>query len=701
MLSDKYQPWIVAALYIAATVWMTWPLTPNAGSAIQDPGDPLFEIWVMRTVQHRLVNDPLDLYDANAFYQFDGSLAYSEEAISTALLAWPVYLVTGNDVLAYNLMLLSAFWLVAFAVYLLARELGASPGAAFIAGILASFAPARYAHLSHLHMLIIGWLPLALWALTRYVRGGRDRYLVLAAGALTIQFLASLHMAVFATLVLAIYLPFLLWFERQQGAWSRAGSARFAAALIVPYLILAPTLVPHLQVGDQYKMSRPRWEVEVLSSSPSAYLSTYVTNGFWNGIVNVDSEPFFPGLVAIVGGLLALLAWRRWWVWFAAALTVVAAVLSFGFDVEVAGRSIKMPYWLVYELVPPIRDIRGVGRFGLLTALGLPLLAAFGYSALWRRLRGRAGDYVVPTGLALTAVLAIFACVELRAPARTDAVPSGETMAVYGWLAGQPDGAVAEFPANGLLVPPTQPPGSLFQPIQYMYGSTRYWKPILSGYSGFIPAPHIYLINHFEVRDDPERPSMVTPRNVGLLQELDIRWVVFHALPDYDIHAAIEQADSLPELRRVAEVGTSVVYELLPETREPLPTSATSIEIRAEASAGGLLPVHFQAMNPHDNLSILHLDALPHMTARWIRADGSTEHTERFEVPIPVVVNPGPMSLEVLLNAPDEPGTYTVEISLDRTTFADASQQVEVYATTIGESPLLRFESIDWDRTTP
>ena len=172
----KHLPWIVAALYIVVTVWMTWPLTPNAGSAVQDPGDPLFEIWVMRTVQHRLVNDPLDLYDANAFYPFDGSLAYSEEAISTALLAWPVYLVTGNDVLAYNVMLLSAFWLVAFAVYLLARELGASPGAAFIAGIVASFAPARYAHLSHLHMLVIGWLPLALWALTRYVRGGRDRY---------------------------------------------------------------------------------------------------------------------------------------------------------------------------------------------------------------------------------------------------------------------------------------------------------------------------------------------------------------------------------------------------------------------------------------------------------------------------------------------------------------------------------------------
>ncbi|MGH9173530.1 MAG: hypothetical protein ACRD1H_04190, partial [Vicinamibacterales bacterium] len=309
---DRYQPWIVALLFVLVTVWMTWPLTLRAGSAVQDPGDPLFEIWVMRTVQHRLATDPLDLYDSNSFYPFDWSLAYSEEAISTALLAWPVYLLTGNDVLTYNLMLLSAFWLVAFAVYLLARELGARPGAAVAAGVLASFAPARYAHLSHLHMLVIGWLPLALWALTRYARGGGNRYLAVTGAALTIQFLASLHMAVFSTLVLVLYLPFLLWFERRQRRWSTAEIGGLLAAVAVPYLLLAPTLVPHVLAGRQYKMDRPRWEVEALSSSPSAYVETYVSNGFWTGVLNTNSEPFFPGALAILGAGLAVLAWRRW-----------------------------------------------------------------------------------------------------------------------------------------------------------------------------------------------------------------------------------------------------------------------------------------------------------------------------------------------------------------------------------------------------
>src|SRR4051812_9230914 len=104
---------IVAVLFIVVTIWMTWPLPRYAGSAVQDRGDPIFETWIMRAVQHQLVSDPRHLYDANAFYPFDQSLAWSEEAISTALIGWPIFLVSGNDILMYNLLFLFTFWLVA------------------------------------------------------------------------------------------------------------------------------------------------------------------------------------------------------------------------------------------------------------------------------------------------------------------------------------------------------------------------------------------------------------------------------------------------------------------------------------------------------------------------------------------------------------------------------------------------------------
>lgn len=557
-LQDRWQSVAVAALFVVATVWMTWPLTPKAGSTIQDPGDPLFEIWVMRAVQHRLVNHPLNLYDGNAFYPFENSLAYSEEAISTALLTWPAYLATGNDVLAYNLIFLFSFWLVGFAVYLLARELGASPGAAVVAGVVAAFAPARYAHLSHLHLLVIGWLPLAMWALTAFVRGGRRRYLAIAGVALAVQLLASLHIAVFGTLALGLYLLFLLGFGRQKRPWLRGDVALLGVALVVPYVLFAFTLLPHLAVGDEYGFVRTREEIQRFSATPRSYLSVFPTNHFWQGRLETIPSPFFPGAVAILGAGLSLLAWRRWPVWFAGVLALVAMLISFGFSLNWAGYSIPMPYTLLYELFPPIRNIRGVGRFGLLTAIGIPLLAAFGYTALWRQLRGRLGQYGMAVGVALTALLVVAACVELRSGVGTWEMP--EEPPVYEWLAAQPPGPLIEFPADGLITPHTDLNTGVFEPIRYMYYSTRHWNPIIAGYSGFAPEGHFGLIRYFAAADG--RPSMVTAENVGVLQDLDVRWVIIHERPGYDWQTAVSTADTLPQLRRVAQIGGSVVYEV-------------------------------------------------------------------------------------------------------------------------------------------
>ena len=104
-------------------------------------------------------------------------------------------------------------------------------------------------------------------------------------------------------------------------------------------------------------------------------------------------------------------------------------------------------------------------------------------------------------------LLALAACLELRTQVGTARVPNdATTMAIYDWLATQPDGPVMEFPAAGLIHGP-------FEPIQQMYGSIHDWKPHVAGYSGFIPQPHYDLIAQFDARDG--QPSMPTARTSG------------------------------------------------------------------------------------------------------------------------------------------------------------------------------------------
>lgn len=697
---------VAAVIYALATIWMTWPLTPSAGSAIQDVGDPLFEIWVMRAVQHRLVNDPLSLYHANAFHPFQYSLAYSEEAISTALLAWPIYLISGNDVLAYNAMFLISFWLTGFAVFLLARELGASPGAAFVAGICAAFAPARFGHLSHLHMLVIGWLPLALWAFTIFVRGGQRRYLVIASAALAMLLLGSLHLAVFGSVALGLYALCLLAFERRERVWHRNDLLLLVIALAIPYLLLAPTLVPHLAAGAEYGFERPRAEIERYSAIPIKYVAVSTTNQFWPRWLPQAMEPFFPGAVAVIGAALAAAwLWLRsrpvWPAIFAITLTIIAVVASFGFAVQIAGRSVPLPYALLYDIAPQIRNIRGIGRIGLLTAIGIPMLAAFGYTTVWHILRARLRQHASAVGLALTVILSLAACLELRASVGTAAVPDGHTLAVYEWLADQPAGPVAEFPANGLLVSVSGPPGGLFQPIQYMYGSTRHWNPILAGYSGYIPAGHYDIISRFHIHSPDIQQSLPTSMNVGLLQDLGIRWVVIHRFDGYDWQAAIASADTLPELRRVAEVGDSVVYEMTSIGREPLPEVIGQLVLDDVAYRGFPYAGTIRFTNPHDNLALVQLSGESSLQARWLTAAGDVVREETLPVQLPFVLEPGRTEMRVTIPAPPDAGEFLLvaEMSTERITAAE--HLVVVRDTSWWETPPVAFDGMAWEPQRP
>ena len=92
-------------------------------------------------------------WNGNIFYPDRLTIAYSEHLTPQMLQALPVFGLTGNIVLAYNLVFLSTMVLSGLAVYLLVRELTDSPLAAFFAGLAFAYAPYRLSQGSHLQVL--------------------------------------------------------------------------------------------------------------------------------------------------------------------------------------------------------------------------------------------------------------------------------------------------------------------------------------------------------------------------------------------------------------------------------------------------------------------------------------------------------------------------------------------------------------------
>src|SRR5262249_17161675 len=80
----------LAALFVALTAVMTYPLVWHLGDAVYDAGDPLLNLWVIRWVIHQLPRDPRHLFDANIFAPERHTLAFSETLIAPAVLTAPL-----------------------------------------------------------------------------------------------------------------------------------------------------------------------------------------------------------------------------------------------------------------------------------------------------------------------------------------------------------------------------------------------------------------------------------------------------------------------------------------------------------------------------------------------------------------------------------------------------------------------------------
>ena len=140
-----------------------------------DLGDSLLNCWILSwDADHLLrflsgnMHALRGFWDANIFYPEPLTLAYSEHLFAQAVQMLPVYALTHNIILCYNLLFLSTFVLSGLGMFLFVREVTASPNAGFVAGLIYAFAPLRVPQFAHLQVISSQWMPFALYGLRRY-----------------------------------------------------------------------------------------------------------------------------------------------------------------------------------------------------------------------------------------------------------------------------------------------------------------------------------------------------------------------------------------------------------------------------------------------------------------------------------------------------------------------------------------------------
>ncbi len=555
-------------LYSAVTLALFPQLVAHLATAFPgDLGDPPSQAWVLAWDVHALTAHGVGLarlYQGNIFYPSHDVLAYQDTLLGVLPFAAPILLLTGNPVLAYNVLFLGSFVLCAWGAYLLAVLLTRDVRAAFLAGLVYGFSPYRMVHLYHLNLLCGMWIPLALVCWERVRRGGRGdtRYWVGVGLCVVLQALSALYYAAFLSVALALL--FLIQLRRSPRARVRPlllGAVTTAACCA---LALAPFVAPYIRVERQLGGSRGLGQVVYFAADLRDFLHSvdlsvlYGWSGQALGVRPTDALQYlWPGATALALALWGLKSrWSmvdgRWSMaavrWKArstgarhvsgddhrpstidhrpssyALLLAASAVLCLGPFLKVWGvrTALPLPYLLLYPL-PGFAGLRDPARFGAIYTLALAVLAAYGMAALLRALPGRNAIHWERRlasrrrGLLVATLLCLAVLAEswIR-PLPVMPVPVGAAVPpVYHWLAARPFAPVLELPIG------LDNKTVWAEQAQMMLFATYHWRPIVNGTGGFAPPGY--------VRDATTYMGFPSPAALRLLRARGVRYVIVH-----------------------------------------------------------------------------------------------------------------------------------------------------------------------------
>src|SRR5262245_16323752 len=162
----------IGAVYLLLSAGITWPLLRDMSSRIaSDAGDPVLNLSLL-TWHATMVAFSSAWWNAPHYYPSQGVTTFTENLVGLSPFASPIYWLTGNSILAYNLTLFLTWPLSAFAAFLLARFLTRRDDAAFVAGLAFGFTPYRAAGVGHIQTLACFGVPLFLLGLHGYAQVG-------------------------------------------------------------------------------------------------------------------------------------------------------------------------------------------------------------------------------------------------------------------------------------------------------------------------------------------------------------------------------------------------------------------------------------------------------------------------------------------------------------------------------------------------
>ena len=538
-LERTARPAALASVYITACWIMLAPICNFAklGTATYQ-GDARLVVWALAWDNHSVLTGLRSLasvralaslksfFDANTFYPTPGALAYGEHFFGISLFSLPIYWLTRNPVLGYNVVWILSYVLAACAAHYLAWRLTQDHLASTVAGLTYAFCFFRMHHgHGHLHLLWGFWIPLSLIAMERWIATQSWWRLWLLVAILVLQALSSWYQAVMIFVADALFMSWLVVLEplldkRWSWTWQRMSRLliQFIAGTAAALLMVWPFARYYhaLARGSVDEMANASADLTAFLMPPeNTYLGQWLIRSGVKGPRWIWGElTLYLGwttlALGIAGAALAVRGPEKMFRRF--RYFVLLALVAFALAAGPSAREVadNAWHWSAFGLlarIPGANLFRAPARFSALLTLALAMLAGGACARLHAQF-GRAGR--LATIIAIPVILFEFYVVDFPAGRP---VPS-PVPAVYRLIASLPAGAIVSLPDYAATP-------QWFKEADYQFFSTAHWHPIANGYSRATPAGFTDRMERLATFPDAAA--------LASLRETRIRYVVVHA----------------------------------------------------------------------------------------------------------------------------------------------------------------------------
>lgn len=485
-------------IFLIAACYITYPLVFHLGNYATGLGDELLIAWIHAWVVHALFSNPLSFFNANIYYPYPNTLAYSDLFLTSSILTFPIVALIGQPIAANNILFISSLLFLGFSLFLLVFYLTSDFFASLLCGILVIFSPATLGYYVALQVLSVSWVPLAILFFLLFINKNESKYLIICLICFLLQTYNSFLPGFFIFFSLLIILLY-KYFENKKKIFALF-TKRNIFITVFAFLLLIPVIIPYYQVSAEFHYVRDIRDTihfalqpeDLLYSSNSTRLEPLIDTLPINR--NSQNNEYTPGYLGAIFSVLVLFVVyyfikKRKQIGVNEKIFVTIAVfglvLSLGPFLHLARHTIHkpfpipLPYVVFYYLMPGFNGIRNSARWEMLFIIGIAITISLIMSRTLKKAPLQV-KYLVYFFLFTGIVVEFIPGIPfVKVPQENNFPP------VYSWMNTVPENSVfIQMPIYTWNMQPYVYSENLRE-----YESTVDFRKMVNGASGFSPVP--------------------------------------------------------------------------------------------------------------------------------------------------------------------------------------------------------------------